>query len=90
MKVLAREDTRCPMEHKPRAYITDSKPVEVPDTGYYKRLVSDGSLVIVSEPEPAAPVKSVSIKSPAKAEKPAAPEKPKQPDTPAVKGGEDK
>jgi hypothetical protein len=33
------------METNPRAYITDSDPVDVPDTTYYRRLLDDGSLI---------------------------------------------
>lgn len=46
MKVKSKAGTRCPMEGKPRKYITDSEAVEVPDTAYYKRLVRDGSLIV--------------------------------------------
>ena len=46
MKVKAAAGTKCPMEGKPRKYITDSKEVEVADSPYYLRLVRDGSLVI--------------------------------------------
>ena len=37
--------TRCPKEGKPREYITDQIPEEVPDSAYYLRLVADGSLI---------------------------------------------
>ncbi len=47
MKVLAKPGAKCPMEHKPRAYITDSVPVDVPDSIYYRRLLADGSLILV-------------------------------------------
>lgn len=46
MKVLAKPGAKCPMEHKPRAYITDSVPVDVPDSTYYRRLLAEGSLVL--------------------------------------------
>jgi hypothetical protein len=46
MKVIAQKGTKCPMEGKPREYITDSKAVDVPETSYYKRLINDGSLVL--------------------------------------------
>jgi len=36
------------MEGKPRGYITKDDPVSVPDTAYYLRLVSDGSLIDVA------------------------------------------
>ena len=50
MKVKAAEGTRCPMEGKPREYITDGKAVTVPDYPYYLRLVADGSLVNIQAP----------------------------------------
>jgi len=43
--VKAARATKCPIEGKPRAYITDDKAVEVPATQYYLRLIQDGSLV---------------------------------------------
>lgn len=49
MKVIAKQGTRCPKENKPREYITDSEPVDVPETSYYKRLVTDGSLTLYVE-----------------------------------------
>ena len=48
MKVIAKKGCKCPMERKPRQYITDADPVNVPDTTYYRRLVADGSLVEVT------------------------------------------
>jgi hypothetical protein len=45
MFVIARAGTKCPMEGNPRKYITDNQTVEVPDTAYYRRLVTDGSLI---------------------------------------------
>lgn len=45
LKVTAAPGTRCPMEGRPREYITDSAAVEVPETAYYRRLIADGSLV---------------------------------------------
>jgi len=49
MKVVAKKGARCPLEGKPRNYISDSIAVEVPDTAYYRRLVQDGSLVEAKE-----------------------------------------
>ncbi len=46
MNVIAAKGLRCPMEAKPRQYITDDKAVHVPASAYYRRLVADGSLVI--------------------------------------------
>ena len=45
MEVKSKPGTKCPMEGRPRKYITDDKAVAVPDTAYYKRLVRDGSLI---------------------------------------------
>ena len=46
MKVKAAPGTKCPMEGKPREYITGKEAVDVPGSSYYKRLVNDGSLVL--------------------------------------------
>jgi len=52
MKLKAAPGLQCPMEGKPREYITDSKTVEVPESPYYRRLVSDGSLIeVVATPK---------------------------------------
>ena len=51
MKVIAAKGMKCPMERRWRSYITDSEPVEVPETAYYTRLVRDGSLVRVEGAE---------------------------------------
>lgn len=48
MKVVATKGMKCPREENPRKYITDSEPAEVPDSGYYRRLVADGSLIVAS------------------------------------------
>jgi len=49
MKVLAKPGAKCPKENNPRDYITDSVPVEVPNSSYYLRLIADGSLVPAPE-----------------------------------------
>jgi hypothetical protein len=49
MLVISAPGTRCPKEGKPRSYITDASPVDVPDTAFYRRLVNDGSLLAASE-----------------------------------------
>jgi hypothetical protein len=50
--VISKKDTQCPKENKPREYISDSVPTEVPDTSYYRRRIADGSLgPVVSEAE---------------------------------------
>lgn len=46
MKVKAAKGLQCPMEGKPREYITDSKAVDVTDSPYYRRMLHDGSLVL--------------------------------------------
>jgi hypothetical protein len=46
--VKAAPGLKCPQADRPREYITDSEPAEVPDSAYYLRLVADGSLVTVS------------------------------------------
>jgi hypothetical protein len=51
IKVKAKEGTRCPMENNPRKFIPDSAAIEVPDSSYFRRLVRDGSLVVVEEKE---------------------------------------
>jgi len=48
MKVSAAKGLKCPMEGKPRAYITDAEACEIPETAYYRRLIADGSLVEVT------------------------------------------
>lgn len=45
MKVIAAQGMLCPKEGSPRDYITDTEPVDVPETVYYQRLVNDGSLI---------------------------------------------
>ena len=50
MRVIATPGARCPKEGKPREYITDNQPEEVPDSAYYRRLVADGSLLILPAP----------------------------------------
>ncbi len=60
MKVLAAPGTKCPMEGNPRKYIGDAEPAaEVPESAYYKRLVGDGSLVIL----PVSPLKKKEVKA---------------------------
>lgn len=44
MLVIANSGERCPLENQPRKYVSDSAPVDVPDTSYYRRLVREGSL----------------------------------------------
>lgn len=49
MLVIAKPGERCPMENKPRQYITDSVAAEVPDTSFYRRLVREGSLLLADK-----------------------------------------
>jgi hypothetical protein len=53
--VVAKKGCTCPRRSAFEENITDSKPVEVPATAYYLRLIDDGSLVRVAaqktEPE---------------------------------------
>lgn len=58
MKVIAKKGTKCPKENNPRDYISDSEPVDVPESAYYKRLVDDGSLEIVTSQENASVIAS--------------------------------
>ncbi|PKN05554.1 MAG: DUF2635 domain-containing protein [Deltaproteobacteria bacterium HGW-Deltaproteobacteria-9] len=48
MRVQAAPGTKCPKEGKPREYIDDQTTQTVPDSAYYMRLVSDGSLVVAT------------------------------------------
>ena len=47
MLVKAKQGGKCPKENAPREYI-DEDGAEVPETAYYLRLLSDGSLEKVS------------------------------------------
>jgi hypothetical protein len=50
MWVKAQPGERCPRPGRPKEYITDGDPVEVPDDVHHLRLVKEGSLVEVSAP----------------------------------------
>ncbi|OGQ60742.1 MAG: hypothetical protein A3J24_06430 [Deltaproteobacteria bacterium RIFCSPLOWO2_02_FULL_53_8] len=52
MQVISKQGTRCPMEGKPRDYITDTEPQDVPESTYYLRLIDDGSLLRVMDEQP--------------------------------------
>lgn len=61
MFVTAAPGIKVPKEDKPHDYITEADVVEVPDTAYYQRRISDGDLIAVEAAAPAvdaAPVKS--------------------------------
>lgn len=51
MKVKAAAGLKVPTEFKPQEYITDDKAVEVDESAYYLRRISDGDLVVVPEKE---------------------------------------
>lgn len=48
MKVQAVAGLKVPMEDKPHDYITDAEAVDVPDSAYYQRRITDGDLVEVA------------------------------------------
>lgn len=48
MQVQAAPGLKVPMEDKPHDYITDAVVVDVPDTAYYQRRISDGDLLAVT------------------------------------------
>lgn len=48
MKVKAADGLRVPKENRVNFYITN-QPVEVPESLYYRRLVNDGDLIMVTE-----------------------------------------
>lgn len=49
MNVIATPGVRVPKEGRPREYITEAQPVEVPDTAYYRRRLRDGDLIIAPD-----------------------------------------
>lgn len=53
MKVIAAKEVRVPMESKPRSYIDDASPIDVPDTAYYRRRIAEGDLLLVTDDAPA-------------------------------------
>lgn len=50
MRVQAVAGLKVPMENKPRDYITEAVALEVPDTAYYQRRLSEGDLVLADAP----------------------------------------
>lgn len=48
MKVIAAPGLKVPMEDKPHDYINDTDVIDVPDTAYYQRRISDGDLIEVT------------------------------------------
>jgi hypothetical protein len=59
MLVQAASGIKVPMEFKSRDYITDALPVDVIDSAYYRRRISDGDLVIVVQATSAQAAKAV-------------------------------
>lgn len=48
MQVQAAPGLKVPMEGKPRDYIVDDTPIEVPaDSSYYQRRVAEGDLLVI-------------------------------------------
>lgn len=45
MIVKAAPGLKVPREDKPREYITEAKPVDVPESAYYLRRLDEGDLV---------------------------------------------
>lgn len=50
MQVIASSGLRVPIENAPRQYITDEKPIEVPDTAYYRRALADSDRQLYDPP----------------------------------------
>lgn len=59
MLVQATTGIKVPKEFHPNRYITEAESVDVIDSVYYQRRISDGDLVIVVQPAPVQPVKTV-------------------------------
>lgn len=58
MKVIAAPGIKVPKEGKPNDYIIDSDAVEVMDSAYYQRRISDGDLLEATPaPAPSKPTK---------------------------------
>lgn len=49
MLVRAATGLKVPKEEQPRDYIEGDQPVQVPESAYYLRRVTDGDLIIVQE-----------------------------------------
>lgn len=52
MLVKSAPGIKVPVEGRARSHIAGPGPVRVPDTAYYRRMVNEGSLVLVSEAAP--------------------------------------
>jgi hypothetical protein len=59
--VIAKSGQSCPKELS-REVISDSVPVPVPNTSYYRRLVAEGSLIPVPDNATKSPVRTVNKK----------------------------
>ncbi len=61
MLVKAAPGLKVPREDKPRVYITEDAPVDVPESAYYQRRLAEGDLVRADaavETAPAKPAKT--------------------------------
>lgn len=67
MLVKAAPGVKVPMEGMPRRYI-EQTPVEVPDTPYYRRRITDGDLVVV--PASRAATKATTVRKEASNDQP--------------------
>lgn len=49
IRVKATAGVAVPMEDKPRTHITDAADVQVVDSTYYQRRITDGDLILIEE-----------------------------------------
>lgn len=54
MKVKAKPGVLVPREENPRRYVSDSETLDVAESAYYLRRISDGDLLRVTDTQPAA------------------------------------
>jgi len=59
MLVQAAPGIKVPKEFHHDRYITDAGPVDVIDSVYYQRRITDGDLILVTQAAAAQPVKTV-------------------------------
>jgi hypothetical protein len=70
IKVKAASGIKYPLEGTPSKHIAGGDTVEVPDTAYYRKAISDGDLALVTAPPEAAapaPATAASATAPTKA-----------------------
>jgi hypothetical protein len=58
MIVTAKAGVKVPTEFKPNEYITDADKVEVENSAYYLRRISDGDLIELTEKQAKAALKN--------------------------------